>query len=229
MATEKQKQKIVDALMELAADRDFLAIDLNDVADKAGVSLGQLRASFDSRVAILEEFSRRIDLQVLGDEDPAMASEPLRERLFDVIMRRLDALAPYRASLRRLMQSARRDLMLAATLNRIAVTSQRWMLAAAGVKPSGPLPGLQGYARAQAMALAYARILPVWLEEEDPNLPKTMAALDKQLRGLERFAGQVKKAEDMLDGLVRRRDRRGSRRAAAPKPPEPDLGEAVGV
>ena len=37
-----------------------------------------------------------------------MAEEPPRERLFDVLMRRLEALAPHKAAIRSLLRSARR-------------------------------------------------------------------------------------------------------------------------
>ena len=62
-----------------------------------------------------------------------MAEEPPRERLFDVLMRRLEALAPYKDAVRSLMRSARRNPGLALALNGMALRSQRWMLTAAGI------------------------------------------------------------------------------------------------
>ena len=56
-----------------------------------------------------------------------------RERLFDLVMRRLDALAPYKAGLRRIAPVIRRDPLTMAALNRGAVNSWRYMLASAGI------------------------------------------------------------------------------------------------
>ena len=53
-----------------------------------------------------------------------MAEEPARERLFDVLMRRLEALAPYKEAVRSLLRSARRNPGLALALNAMAVRSQ---------------------------------------------------------------------------------------------------------
>ncbi|MCW1840722.1 TetR/AcrR family transcriptional regulator [Prosthecomicrobium hirschii] len=207
MATEKQKQKIVEALMALCAERDFARIGLAEIAAGADVTLAQLRAAYDGKMAILADFARRIDAAVLAGDDPGMAGEPPRERLFDVVMRRFDALTPHKAGVAGLMKAARRDPLLAAALNRIALTSQRWMLTAAGLDRGG----LSGLARAQALALAYAQVLPVWLEETDAGLPKTMAALDTQLKRLERAGTMLGRVESALCRLSgRRRPREAS-------------------
>jgi AcrR family transcriptional regulator len=217
MATEKQKQKIVEALMALCAERDFARIGLAEIAAGADVTLAQLRGAYDGKMAILADFARRIDAAVLAGDDPGMAEEPARERLFDVVMRRFDALTPHKAGVAGLMKAARRDPLLAPALNRIALTSQRWMLTAAGLDRGG-LPGL---ARAQALALAYAQVLPVWLEETDTGLPKTMAALDTQLKRLERAGTMLGRVESALCRLSGR-----GRRSHETPPARPDGGAA---
>jgi hypothetical protein len=52
---------------------------------------------------------KEIDHVVLAGGDSDMAEEPARERLFDVLMRRLEALAPFRDAVRSIMRSARRN------------------------------------------------------------------------------------------------------------------------
>ena len=53
--------KIVDALMELAAERRFEDISLRDICKTAGVSLADFRDAFPSKGAVLAGFTRRID------------------------------------------------------------------------------------------------------------------------------------------------------------------------
>lgn len=228
MATEKQKTRIVEALLALAAEKDFSAIGLAEIAERAELDLAELRKAYDGRIAILAEFVRRIDAAVLAGDDPAMKTEPVRDRLFDAIMRRFDALTPYRAGVKGLIRAARRDPVLAAEMNKLALISQSWTLAAAGLETGG----LKGLARAQALALAYVRVLEVFLEEEDPQLPKTMAALDKALKRLEGLAERARKVEGLLApltrvacGLASRRGR--SRRDAEPTPSPAPGGEAT--
>jgi len=181
------RDKAVDALMALLADHAFEEIGLAEVAGRAGIKLSQLRAEFGSTSAILAAHIKDIDRTVLAGGDDDMAEEPVRERLFDILMRRIEALGPYRQAVRSLMYSARRNPGLAFALNAMAVRSQRWMLEAAGIGASGPIGAL----RAQGAALMFARVLTVWIDDEDEGLDRTMAALDRGLASAERWAGFV--------------------------------------
>ena len=122
------RDKAVDALMSLLSEHSFEQIGLAEVAGRAGIKLSQLRAEFGSTLAILGAHIKEIDRVVLAGGDSDMAEEPARQRLFDVLMRRLEALAPYRDAVRSIMRSARRNPGLAFALNAMAVRSQRWML-----------------------------------------------------------------------------------------------------
>ncbi|MBI2716696.1 MAG: TetR/AcrR family transcriptional regulator [Rhizobiales bacterium] len=184
------RDKAIDALMALLAEHSFEEIGLAEVAGRAGLKLSQLRAEFGSTLAIFAGHMKDIDRAVLagGDADKGfedLAEEPARERLFDVLMRRLEALAPYKEAVRSVMRSARRNPGLCFALNAMAVRSQRWMLEAAGIGASGP----RGALRAQGAALMFARVLAVWVDDDEPGLDRTMAALDRGLASAERWVG----------------------------------------
>ena len=102
------RDKAIDALMGLLAEHSFEEIGLAEVAGRAGIKLSQLRAEFGSTLAIYAGHIKDIDRAVLAGDDSDMAEEPPRERLFDVLMRRLEALAPYKEAVRSLLRSARR-------------------------------------------------------------------------------------------------------------------------
>ncbi len=179
------RDKASSALMSLLAERCFDDIGLAEVAGRAGIKLSQLRAEFGSTLAILAAHIKQIDRAVLADGDGDMSEEPARERLFDVLMRRLEVLAPHKEAVRSLLRSARRHPSLCFALNAMALRSQRWMLEAAGIGASGP----RGALRAQGAALMFARVLAVWVDDEEPGLDRTMAALDRGLASAERWAG----------------------------------------
>src|SRR6185369_16748229 len=90
------RDKAVDALMSLLAEHSFEQIGLAEVAGQAGIKLSQLRAEFGSTLAILAAHIKDIDQAVLEGGADDMTEEPARERLFDVLMRRLEALGPYK-------------------------------------------------------------------------------------------------------------------------------------
>ena len=180
---------VIEALMRLAAEQPWSDIELTDIAAEAGVSLATLRGLYPSKGAILGAFSRMIDEIVLEGTSDDLADEPARERLLDVLMRRLDAMAPYRKALRRIMAAVRGDPLTLAALNGVALNSQRYMLAAAGIRTEGPLGGL----KVQGTVIAFARSLEVFLEDEDPGLSRTLAHLDGEIRRGERL---MERAED---------------------------------
>src|SRR5438552_2399772 len=86
------RENIIAAFMALLAEHRMEEIGFADIAARAGVSLATLRGEFGSTLAILAAHSKAIDRQVLGNVDADMADEPPRERLFDVLMRRLEVM-----------------------------------------------------------------------------------------------------------------------------------------
>jgi AcrR family transcriptional regulator len=180
------KTKIVDAMLKLAAQRRFEDIAIRDIAAEAGVSLADFRDAFPSKGATLAGFSRRIDRAVLATPLGELANSSARDRLFDVLMRRLDAMAPYREALRGISAWVRRDPTALLAINQLTVNSMRFMLEAAEIESDGPAGAL----KVQGLALAWARVFAIWLEDAPPDFSKTMATLDRELtRGDRLVAG----------------------------------------
>src|SRR5215210_3504560 len=213
----------VQALMRLAATQPWNDIEVTDIAREAGVSLAEFRDLFPSKGAVLGAFSRRIDRQVLEGTSDDLAEEPARERVFDVFMRRIDALTPYKRALRRIFAALRQEPLTMAALNGAALNSQRFMLAAAGISTEGPL----GFLKLQGSIVVLSNTLDTWFDDDDPALSRTMARLDRELRRGERV---LERAHDFRrltlpfravgQALLDRR-RRGRRRP----PPRYDDGE----
>jgi AcrR family transcriptional regulator len=189
---KSNRERIIAALMELLAEERIEEIGFGAIARKAGLTLADCRAEFRSVLAVLAAHIKEIDRQVLAGGDADTAEEPPRERLFDVMMRRLEALAPHKAAIRSLVRSAATDPALAFALNGLAVRSMQWMLTAADISAAGP----QGIMRGQGLALLYASVLRTWLDDDDPGLARTMAALDRALARGARWSG-------LLDELCR--------------------------
>lgn len=184
------RKAIVEALLELAGEREWDDITISDVATRANLSLSTFREYFPSKGAILSVFFRQIDKTVLDAAGDDLVGEPAKERLFDVLMRRLDALTPYKLGVEGIYDWTRRDPIAAAAINRLSVNSMRFMLEAAGIDSEGPV----GAVKLQGLALAFGRVLPVWFRDKDADLAETMAALDRELTRGERF---VARAEDL--------------------------------
>jgi AcrR family transcriptional regulator len=198
------RDPVVDAFLSLLAERPFEEVGFGDIAARAGISLADLRGRFGSTLAILAAHLKEIDRQVLSGIDAEMAEEPARERLFDVLMRRLEALTPYKAAARSLTRSFPRNPGLALAFNAMAVRSQQWMLTAADIPAAGP----KGIVRAQGLAMLFSSVLRTWLHDDDPGLARTMAALDRALARGQRWAGYLDDLCRIPETVCRLRPRR---------------------
>jgi AcrR family transcriptional regulator len=181
------RDRIIDALMALAADMRWAQITLNAVAERAEVSLADLRDHYPSKGAILGGFSKRIDRIVLDGTGRDMLGEPARERVLDIMMRRLDALQPYKAALKEIRNTARRDPLMLAALNQLALNSWRYMLAAADIETEDEL----GLVRIQGATLVFVRTLDTWFDDDGEDMSRTMARLDKELGNGEKIMGRL--------------------------------------
>jgi len=198
------REKIIAAFLNLLAAKRIEQIGFADIAEAASVPLAQLRGEFPSALAILAAHIKSVDRAVLSADFSDVEEEPPRERLFDVLMRRLEILAPHREAVRSLLRSARRNPPLALLLNAMAVRSQQWMLTAAGIGASGP----GGMIRAQGLAALYSGVLRTWIHDDDPGLARTMAALDRSLARGQRFAGLLEDLCRVSERICRLRPRR---------------------
>jgi hypothetical protein len=127
------------------------------------------------------------DQQVLAGTIPGQPGSP-RDRIFDVVMRRVDALQPHRAGITRLLEDLRRDPLLALLLLAEMPRAMAWMLEAAEIDTAG-LPGL---ARAKGLTAVWLATLRAWARDESPDLGATMAALDRALDQAERVARSLR-------------------------------------
>lgn len=186
------RDRIVAAALKLAASKGWRRLGLDEIAWEAGVSLSDMRKEFCAKPLILTAFIRFIDDRVLEGIKPAAPEDTTHDRLFDVIMTRFETLQPYKAGIKRILEDLPYEPGSAACQILPTLGSQYWMLTAAGAGAEG----LQGAFRLPGAAAAYAATFKVWLDDEDPGLAKTMAALDKRLRRGESLA---RRCEDICD------------------------------
>ncbi len=191
------RERLVRALMQLAAETPFERITITQICEAAGVSLAGFREFFPSKGAILAAYSRGIDLKVLNQNGHDLDDEPAKDRLFDVLMRRLDAMAPDKVALESISRWARREPLSALALNQVALNSMRFMLETAGIDTEGGLGAL----KLQGLVLAWTQVLDVWFKDDRPGLDATMAALDKALERGGRLVGHAENLGKLLGPL----------------------------
>ena len=176
--------RIVDAALALAAREGWRRVSLAAIAAEAGMSVLELYAVYRSKAAILDGFHRRIDAAALAGVD-SVADERPRDRLFDIVMRRFDALSPHKDAVDAVARDAVADPLAALCGVPSLLNSMSWMLEAAGVSASGWI----GRVRVKLLLGIYLSVFRVWLSDDSPDMTRTMAALDSRLRHAERWLG----------------------------------------
>jgi ubiquinone biosynthesis protein COQ9 len=221
------RNRAIRAAFELAAERGWGQVSLNEIAERTGLSLADLRREFTCKTDLLKGFQAEVDAEVLSKMKPAAEEQTPRDRLFDLIMTRFEVMQPYKQALDRIHAGLRCRPREAAKLFCSTLASQYWMLAGAGAKLDGPGTGL----RVAGLTAIYGKVFHVWLEDDSPGLDRTMAALDRRLQlGEQRLASIETMCGDLCSfacgflprGWKRRgRGRRGAEQTPGGPSPSP--------
>jgi AcrR family transcriptional regulator len=178
-----EADRIIEAAFARIASVGWRRLSLSAIAEEAGLPILRVYRIFRSRQAILCGFIRRIDERVLAEPPAAEEDERPRDRLFDLLMRRFDALRPYRPALDVLRRELAGDPVSGVAATAALARSMRWMLEAADI----PTAGLRGAVAVKLTGAAYLAALRVWRGDDSVDLAQTMAALDARLRRIERW------------------------------------------
>jgi ubiquinone biosynthesis protein COQ9 len=157
-----ERGRIISAALGLASERAWNGITLADIAERAGTTLVGLKAHFASKGEIIAAFAGMVDDEVLRQAPRRQPGQTARDALFEVIMCRFDVLEPWKSSLRSISREATVDPSRLAPL----LTSQRWMLEAAGISADGVNGGFQ----VAGLAGIYASVFRTWLDDDDAGL-----------------------------------------------------------
>ena len=146
------------------------------VSDFYGATLGEAQDCAE------EAFDRAI----AQDADQLDPSQTVRDRLFELIMRRFEAMEPHRAAVLAMEAGQDRDPILLAAAHQRHVRCARWVLALAGLEADG----MTGQARAQGLGVIVGQARAAWRGDDAGDFAKTMASLDKNLRRAEEMFGR---------------------------------------
>ena len=176
-------------------EKGWSRLTLADLAAALELTLVELRTLIDSKYDLISALNRHVDAAVLEECASIDVNDSPRDRLFEVLMARFDALTPYRDALGMMAFSVRSDLRLAAMTHKHLQRSMDWMLEAAGLGEGG----LRGKFRQNGLTVVYIRTSMAWLNDGSEDLSATMKALDQALEDAERWANSVENGS--LSGL----------------------------
>lgn len=177
--------RVIVAALTLAESEGWRRVTLATIAAKAGLSLAETHALFPGKLAILDGFARRMDRAVMEGGAAVDEKETVRDRLFELLMLRFDAMRPHRAGLKAVL----RDTVLLDPLGSLcALDNLRRSMACTLEAACIQSGGWGGRLRGQCLGLVYLCALRVWLGDKSEDMAPTMAALDRGLARAERLA-----------------------------------------
>jgi ubiquinone biosynthesis protein COQ9 len=165
---------VVAAVMTQAGARGWRETSVVSAVRDAGLDLGRARIRFPGRLVVLLRFGAMADQAALA---AAPTTGPVKDRLFDMIMQRIDVLQAHRAGVLAVLDAALTDPVLGLFLARRSSRSMAWLLEAAGLSASG----LRGRLRVKGLAGVWLWSVRAWRADDSADLSATMTAVDAAL------------------------------------------------
>jgi AcrR family transcriptional regulator len=192
MATSKraaQSDRIVDAALELADERGWADVRLHQIAERADLSLAEVRGQFHDQDAIANAwFARALTALVAAAPDDIADRRP-PERLHAVIMRWFDALAPHRATTARMLQAKlyvshpHHWVPMIFELSRLI----HWFLDAARITSTGRARQLAEV----GLTAIFLATLRIWLRDDSTGCERTRRYLRRRLAAADRWLNRL--------------------------------------
>ena len=174
---------IVNAAFDLATKIGWVRMSITDIAKKANLSEATVCTRYPTKALLLNEFMRHIDDLVLAQNAPFDEFDLERDRIFEILMLRFEAMQPYKEALRQINRDLPKEPINIIANGPSAALSMSKMLAAANLTANG----LLGIAHAHGLLVVWLATARVWLQDDTPDMTQTMAALDRNLRRGEKF------------------------------------------
>ncbi len=174
---------LVASAFSIGAERGWRHVSAAAAAREGGLDLARARQRFVGPGAILRRFGQLADEHALKG---ALTEGAVRDRLFDVLLRRVDFLQLHRSGVLALLRMLPLDAPLAAWLAQENRRSMGWMLEAAGISALG----IQGELRKTGLMAVWGWGIRAWVRDESEDLSATMAAFDVALNRAEQIASR---------------------------------------
>jgi len=204
MTDDEFDAALITAAFAVGAEAGWRNVSTASAARHAGLDLVRARTRLPGHGAILKKFGVLADAYALTG---ALTEGTVKDRLFDILLRRFDFLQLHRPGVVALLRVLPLDAPLAAWLANETLRSMGWILEGAGVSASGFTGALQK----RGLAVVWGWGLRAWLKDETEDLSATMAAVDVALLRADQIASAF-----LRDGFTPE---------AEPVPGEPAGGE----
>ena len=195
--TEKQKRSkggkseretiLIDTTLSLAGEFGWPSVTLQLISQTTNVSLDEVSAVFSSKWDILEAFRERTDSLITAQGSPNFSRQAAKDRLFDVLMGRIEIIEPWKAGIASIARHAVVQPLTGIRLFTSLNKSMERMIEHVDVKIQGPERLLQSH----GLTLIYLLVLRRWVADHSSDLGPTMAELNERLISADQLISRI--------------------------------------
>jgi AcrR family transcriptional regulator len=173
--------RIAAAAFRLLASHPWRDLTIASVSHAAKMPLAQVLKIAPSRPDLIAILLRETERETVRRYRPEPGQRNARDRMFDVVMSWFDVQRPRKRALGNLYRDLARD-----PITLLALRGQFLRMSAGFLALAEADAGLASTLRAAGLAAIVARSIRVWLDD-DREMGKTMAQLERDLRRLDRI------------------------------------------
>jgi AcrR family transcriptional regulator len=185
---ERTRQAILQAALDLFAERGFYRTTTKAISRKAKIAEGTLFNYFETKEDLALYFFEQELARIIEwyQRDKRVQAAALPERLFAIVQHLLDRLSPYEEFIGAVYLRA---LQPSSKLSPLSLHSQEQNLrylrfiqsVLAEAETEGEIPRLGDFG-AYAFGLFHLAVISYWLQDGSPGKEKTLALLDRCLK-----------------------------------------------
>lgn len=178
------KNKLIQTMLDIAADMPWNDITLYDIVAKAGIELDEIKVLFPCKSDIINAYARQVDHRLIDEMDGAFGEgESARDKLFDIIMERFDILNEHRDAIISVINGVTLDPKQGMESLSPLCSSIITIMNIANIE----VDGWRGAIKISALSALYLKSLRDWVGDTSPDMAATMAGLDKSLGYFEKI------------------------------------------
>ncbi len=189
MNSQDKKNQLIDASFKIIEDEGWDNFSLKKLSEKKNLDINSINQLLRSKKNLLKEFSKMIDYKVEKEfnfED--LHDSSTKDNLFELIMLRLEYMQPYKAALKSIIFSIKKQPgMLRSVSNNVLDSLDFYLELTKAYDKS-----FFDLFKKKSILLIYSYIFKIWLDDNTEELSKTMSELDKLLTFSERLANNLK-------------------------------------
>lgn len=178
---------IIDAALSLSGEIGWTEITLQRIGTKTGLREQEVKAIFSSEWRILEAFRTRTDEQVAKRENPNWSDRAPRDRLFEVLMQRIEIIEPWKSGLASIASYGIKQPLAGIKLFMGLQNSMAKMLDYVEIRPAPP----EKFWQSHGLTVIYLLALRRWFSDDSDDLGPTMAELNERLIAADRLMARI--------------------------------------